>query len=139
MGARSRLIVTAAALGAALALAACGEDDFPNEQRPPSPIEITALINDREVKVSPSTPESVGAGLVTFTISNQSQDPATLVLEGPSDEASNEIPPGGTGSLKIELEEGDYLVSAGDGSNARESQLGVGPQRPSSQNELLNP
>ncbi len=131
--------MTAAALGAALALAACGEDDFPNEQRPASPIEITALINDREVKVSPSTPESVGAGLVTFTISNQSQDPATLVLEGPSDEASGEIPPGGTGSLKIELEEGDYLVSAGDDSNARESPLGVGPPRPSSQNDLLRP
>lgn len=131
--------MTAAALGAALAFAACGEDDFPNEPRPASPIEVTALINDREVKVSPSTPESVGAGMVTFTISNQSQDPATLVLEGPSDEASGEIQPGGTGSLKIELEEGDYLVSAGDDSNAREGQLGVGPPRDSSQNELLNP
>lgn len=139
MGTRSRLIVTVAALGAAFTLAACGEDDFPNEPRLASPIELTALINDKNVKVSPSTAESVGAGLVTFTISNQSQDPAALVLEGATDESSGEIPPGGVGSLKVALEEGDYTVTAGEDSSAREGTLAVGPPRETAQNELLNP
>ncbi len=128
-----------AALGAAVTLAACGEDDFPNEPRPAAPIEVTALINDKIVKVSPSTAERVGAGLVTFTISNQSQDPAALVLEGPSDESTGEIPPGGVGSLKAELEEGDYTVSAGEDSTAGEDSLEVGPPRETSQNDLLQP
>lgn len=131
--------MTAAALGAAFAVAACGKDDFPNDPRPASPIELTAVINDREIRVSPSTAESVGAGVVTFTISNQSQDPAALVLEGPTDQASNEIQPGGVGSIKVELEEGDYVVSAGESSDAREGSLGVGPPRESSQNDLLRP
>ena len=139
MGARSRLIVGVAALGAAFTLAACGEDDFPNESRPASPIELTALINDQTVKVSPSKPESVGAGLVTITISNQSADPATLVLEGPTDESSSEIPPGGVGGIKTELAEGAYTVTAGEGSTQQEASLEVGPDRASSQNELLNP
>ena len=67
-----------AAVAAAFAISACGEDDFENNPRPPSPIELTALINDSEVKVSPSTAAAVGAGLATFTISNQSTEPAAL-------------------------------------------------------------
>ena len=83
-----------AALAVALAISACGEDDFENDPRPPAPIELTALITDGEVKVSPSTAGAVGAGLATFTISNQSSDPGALILEGPTDEASDEILPG---------------------------------------------
>ena len=139
MGALTRLSVAVAALAAGLAISACGEDDFENDPRPPAPIELTALIDDRKVKVSPSRAAAVGAGLATFTISNQSADPAALVLEGPTDEASDEIPPGGTGSMKVPLEQGDYVVSAGDDSNPRESGLVVGPERASSQNELLLP
>jgi hypothetical protein len=139
MGVRSRLIVAVAALAAAFVLSACGEDDFENNPRPPSPIELTALISDRQVKVSPSKAAAVGAGLANFTISNQSADPAALVLEGPTDEASSEIAPGGTGSMKIALEEGDYVVSAGEDAKVRESALEVGPERESSQNELLLP
>ena len=131
--------MTAAALVAAFAVAACGEDDFENQPRPASPIELTALIDDRKVKVSPSKPGDVGAGMVNFTISNQSPDPAALVLEGPTDTASQEIQPGGTGSFKTELEEGEYVVSAGESSDVGEGSLGVGPPRPSSQNDLLRP
>jgi hypothetical protein len=138
MSVGSRLILPVAAVAAAFAISACGEDDFENNPRPPSPIELTALINDSEVKVSPSTAAAVGGGLATFTISNQSTEPAALVLEGPTDEASDEIPPGGTGNMKVALEKGDYVVSSGM-SDLRESSLEVGPERKSSQNELLLP
>ena len=123
----------------ALVLVACGgEDDFENNPRPPAPIELTALIADNEVRVSPSTASKVGAGLATITISNQSQEPAVLLLEGPIDDESGEIVPGGTGDMKLELEEGSYRVSAQD-SDARSSKLEVGPERKSSQNDLLLP
>ena len=126
----------AAALCASVLLAACGDEDFKNEPRPPSPIELSALINDKQVVVSPS---DVGAGLVSITVSNQSGDPATLTLSGPNDIASNQILPGNTAQLKGELKQGDYDVSAGGGSAARDDKLSVGPERASSQNDLLLP
>ena len=119
----------------ALVLVACGgEDDFENNPRPPAPISLSARIGDSGLSVGP---EEVGAGLATITISNQTGDPATLVLEGPTDESSDEVVAGGTGSMKIHLQEGDYQVSTGEGTGG--TQLTVGPERASSQNELLLP
>jgi hypothetical protein len=135
MRVRRSLVVTAA-LAAALALAACGEEDFENNPRPPAPIALSALINDSDVVVSPS---DVGAGLATITVSNQSADPATFTLSGPNDIATDEILPGNTATVKGHLEEGEYEVSAGDDSTARGETLTVGVERPSSQNDLLLP
>src|SRR5262245_12169636 len=136
MRVRSSLVVAAAALGASVLLAACGQEDFKNDPRPPSPIQLGAVINDKQVVVSPS---GVGAGLVSITVSNQSGDAATLTLSGPNDIASNQILPGNTAKLKGELKQGDYEVSAGGESTARDDTLTVGPERPSSQNDLLLP
>jgi hypothetical protein len=135
MGAARRLIVPLAAGAAALAISACGEDDFENNPRPPAPIELSALINDTQVRVRPA--KDVGAGPATITISNQSDDPARLVFEGPTDNSSDPIIAGGTGSMKLNLAEGEYTVSTGEGGASE--QLSVGPERPSSQNDLLLP
>ena len=40
--------------------------------------------------------------------------------------------------MKLNLEQGDYTVSASD-TSARETKLVVGPERKSSQNDLLLP
>lgn len=136
MGAqRRRLLGSVAALAIALSLAACGSEDFKNEPRPAAPIELAARIGSDGVTVSPQ--KAVGAGLATITISNQTNDPARLVLEGPTDDSSTEIIPQGTGSLQTSLKEGDYSVSDGNGS--RTTKLVVGPERASSQNDLLLP
>jgi len=128
-------LVAAVSLG--LAVGACGGDDeIASEPRPPAPVEVTASIKDRAVDVSPS---EVGAGIVNFTVSNQSADPARLTISGPTDDATAEIPPGGTGTLKAELQTGSYEVGAGAGSGPRADTLEVGPERPSSQNDLLLP
>lgn len=124
-----------AALAAAVGVSACGEDDFENNPRPAAPIELSARIGSDGVTVSPAT---AGAGLATITISNQTPDPARLVLEGPTDEASDEVLGGGTGSVKFALEEGEYAISDGE-SVGGETTLLVGPERESSQNELLLP
>jgi hypothetical protein len=119
-----------------LLLGACGEDDFPNEPRPPAPIELTAAIDPRSVSISP---QSLGAGLVVLTISNQTDEPTRLTLEGPTSATSNEIPPGGTGSIKAALEQGEYEAGAGTEVDIKPATLEVGPERASSQNELLQP
>lgn len=132
-----RLIAPAGALLAAAVIAGCGEEDFKNDPRPPAPIEIGARIGDDGVTISPNSSNDIGAGQATITISNQTDDPARLVLEGPNDAASTEIVPNGTDALTVELEEGDYLIS-NDG-EGRETRLEVGSERPSSQNVLLLP
>jgi hypothetical protein len=135
MSAARRLIVPLAAGAAALAVSACGQKDFQNNPRPASPIELSALIADTGVKVSPA--KDVGAGPATITISNQTADPARLVFEGPTDDSSNQVIAGGTGSMKVELKEGEYTVSTGEGGATEK--FSVGPERPSSQNDLLLP
>jgi hypothetical protein len=131
-----RFAAPALAIAAAIGVGACGEDDFENDPRPPASIELTARISDKQVVVSPG---AVGAGPATITISNQGADPATLTLEGPTDVLGSEIPPGAVGSLKADLEEGEYEVSGGPGSPARPGTLEVGTARASSQNDLLLP
>ena len=131
---RVRSLAAVAGALCALVLAACGDEDFANNPRPPAPVSLTARIGDDAISLGPKT---VGAGLADITVSNQTDDPVTLVFEGPTDESSDEIVAGGTGTLKVALEEGEYTVSDGDGE--RETQLSVGAARASSQNDLLLP
>ena len=136
---------------AALSLGACGESDFTNEPpRAAESIVVAAKIDHRDVVVSPN---HFGAGLVNFTITNFSDSPVRFTLSGPKNAASQQIPPGGpigspesptpvtpsTGSLEVELPEGSYEASAGQGASAQPDTVEVGPKRPSSSNEVLLP
>ena len=64
---------------AGLALAACGEDDFENEPRPPVPVQLTGVITDAEghgLAQRRSAP-----GPVVITVSNQDEAAHTVTLE----------------------------------------------------------
>ncbi len=139
-GHRARVARVWPALAAVLTAAGCGgEEDFANDPRPAAPIVVTAKIDDQNVVVSP---DEFGAGLVNFTVTNQSEDPVTLTLVGPApedNEESGEIPPGGVGNLKAEVAQGDYEVNGGERSDSKPAQVTVGPERPSSSDELLLP
>lgn len=124
-----------AALG--LAVAGCGSNDHPNDPRPPKPLEITARVDDEVVDVSPN---EFGAGLVVFTVSNQSDGVVELTLDGPVAATSQPIEPGSvTDDFKVNLQEGDYEVTGGTESDAKATQLVIGPERPSAQDDLLLP
>ncbi len=120
---------------AALVVAGCGRDDFENDPRPPVPAEVTAKIAEDGVAVSP---REFGAGLVTLTVANLSTEPTVLVIRGPVDAESDEIPPSGTATIKVDMETGSYEASAG-GLAALPARFTVGPERASGQNELLLP
>jgi hypothetical protein len=131
------MAVAALATLAALSLGACGEEDFANEPaRAAATINVAARVDEREVVVSP---DRFGAGLVNFTIANFSDSPVRFTLSGPKEAATQPIPPGAPGSLKIELPEGSYEVSAGNATSARPATLEVGPRRQGSENDLLLP
>ena len=117
-------------------VAGCGAEDHANDPRPPAPIEVTAKVDEEKVDVSP---DKFGAGLVVLTISNQSPDPVQVGVDGPTAVTGGVIQPGQPGNLKVNFEEGEYEVTAGDEHAAQPAILEVGPERASSQNELLLP
>jgi hypothetical protein len=131
------MAIAALAALAALSLGACGEEDFTNDPaRASASINVTARVDKREVVVSP---DRFGAGLVNFTIANFSDSPVRFTLSGPKEVASQPIPPGAPGSLKIELPEGSYEATAGQAASPQPATVEVGPARPGSQNKLLLP
>jgi hypothetical protein len=129
------VLLVAAALVTALALAGCGSSDFKNDPRPPVPAEVSVKIAKDGVGVSP---KEFGAGLVNFTIANLTTVPGTLAIHGPVDADSSEIPPAGTGTVRVEMKTGSYEASV-SGIAARPFSFTVGPERPSGQNDLLLP
>jgi hypothetical protein len=129
------VLLFAAALVTALAVAGCGGDDFKNDPRPPIPAEVSVKIGNDGVAVSP---KEFGAGLVNFTIANLTTDPGTLAIHGPVDADSSEIPPAGTGTVKVDMKTGSYEASV-SGNAVRPFSFTVGPERASGQNDLLLP
>jgi hypothetical protein len=123
---------------AAVSLVACGEEDFANEPRPASAIELTGVIHEDKVTVSP---RKIGAGPVTITVSNQTDDPHTVVLTGErTKDEVGPINPLDTGTIQKTLEPGTYEVRAGsEKAVAREikpAELDIGKERKSSSDEV---
>ena len=132
-----QMAVAALATLAGFSLGGCGEDDFANEPaRAAAAINVAARIDQQKVVVSP---DRFGAGLVYFSIVNFSDSPVRFTLSGPKEAATQPIPAGAPGNLKVELPEGTYEVSAGQAHSARPATVEVGPTRPGSENELLEP
>ena len=121
---------------ALLALTGCGRDDFANDPRPPVPLEATVEITDAKVQISPT---SFGAGLVNFTIANNSSDSAVFTLDGRNDETSEPIPANGNTTFKVPMETGTYVAGVYRKDSIKKATLKVGAERPSAQNELLLP
>lgn len=132
---RGRVLFVFAAGLAALALTACGRDDFENEPRPPTPVEISVQVTDDSLTVSPA---DFGAGIANFTIINLGDTATGISIDGPTDDESPEIPPGASSVLKMEMKTGDYEASALD-TNADPFPFTVGSERESSNNDLLLP
>lgn len=129
---------------ATVALAGCGgEDDYKNELRPPSPINITALISERAVSVSPAT---FGGGPIVLVVANQSSNSQEATLETDTlsqtdkgvTQTSGLINPGGTGTLKVDVTQGTYTLRVGNPA-IRPATIEVGAKRPSAQNDVLLP
>ena len=138
MGNRKALGLAAA--GAVVLLAGCGSGKhYANLPRPPVLLNISAAVADGRVVVSPTR---IGAGPINFTVANEtlaSQQIAITSADGSSRLLqTGPINPGATASVKADISPGSYSVSTQD-STIRGAVIVVGPQRPSSQNVLLQP
>ena len=127
-------LFAALAMSMPLTLGACGSSDFTNAPRAAAPIVVTARVTTREVEVSP---DHFGAGLINFTIANLSNSPVRFTLSGPKDAATPPSQPGNPANLKLNLTQGSYQATAGHGGQT--VPVKVGPERNSSQNQLLEP
>ena len=124
-----------------MGVAACGEDDFANEPRPPIPLQLTGVVRDEGVTISPG---NVGAGPIVLTVSNQTGQPHTITLEGEGvEEMVGPVDPTETVSIQKTLEPGNYSVRAGSPeASPREimpGRLVIGPERDTSSDDTLLP
>jgi hypothetical protein len=132
-------------LAGTLAIGGCGDDnDYKNDLRPPSLINVTAFVGAKRVSVSPN---SFGAGPIVVIVTNQSNSSQDVTFQssvagsGGKDEVTQStgpINPGDTGQIKLDVVEGRYVVKTGDDA-IRPASLSVGPERASAQNDLLQP
>ena len=136
---RARVVVS---VGIATALfAGCGDEDFANEPRPPVPIELTGVVQDEAVTVSPAR---IGAGPVRITVSNQTRRRQSITLEGERTRTQvGPVDPLDTATIRSTLDPGLYEVSAGSAvavpKEIRPALLRIGRERPSSSGDLLLP
>lgn len=129
----------------------CGSGaHFANKPRPPTPVDSTVYISDARVSVSPN---SIGAGPVVFTITNQASRTETLTFQrvgsGSAVASSAPINPQTTTQVTVDFTQGNYDVTPTNpgGSEAakatpssiRAATLHIGPPRPNSNGALLQP
>ena len=126
----------------AILVAGCGSSSrFKNDPRPPTPVQLTGVVTDKEVTISP---KRVGGGPVILIVSNQTNMAHTITLEGGGNtDTVGPIPPLDTAQLQQTLKPGIYTVKAGSKTattgEIKPFTLTVGQQRESSSNELLLP
>ncbi len=134
-----------ALLAGAVVIGGCGDDnDYKNEPRPPSPINVTAFVGAKRVSVSPN---AFGAGPIVVIVTNQSNSSQDVTFQtstagsgGKNDvtQSTGPINPGDTGQIKLDVVQGKYQVKTGDGAISPAS-VSVGPERASAQNDVLQP
>ena len=127
---------------AAIFAVGCGDEDFERKPRAAVRVELSGVIQKDRVTVSPA--RKLGAGPFEITISNQTDQPHTVTLEGESiREDAGSVEPDDTLTIKRTLDPGSYEVRAGSEEAApKEIQpavLEIGAERKDSNSDLLLP
>ena len=146
---RPSLVALAAVV---LTFSGCGSSKtFANDPKPAAPVAVTVYVDDTRVSVSPA---EVGAGEVTFMVTNQGTGTEALQVTDGSGSSplatTGPINPQGTTQLNVDLSSrGRYVISVtpSGGNEAqqatpgkiRAATLAVGAPRPSSGSNLQQP
>lgn len=133
--ARSILLV-AAAFFAALTVAGCaGNESYPNNPPPPQTLTVGVFIGEDEIAYSP---KEFGAGPTRFIITNQTGTDQDVLISTEQFDRETKIGQGQTANFKQTVESGELNISTSN-SAAEDVTIDVGPERPSSKNELNIP
>lgn len=124
---------------AAGAASGCGEERQPrkNAWRSALPVGVSVLLSNDSIRVDPQT---IGAGQLDLMIANRTTNGRPLVLVrrdgGEVALRTPMIAAGEATSAGVIVEPGSYELRSG---SLQSTELTVGPQRPSSQNQLQTP
>ncbi|MFL5968367.1 MAG: cupredoxin domain-containing protein [Gaiellaceae bacterium] len=122
MKGKSLFAATAAVLALGLGLAACGEDDdeesastgttTTEEQATPAPTgpaDETVKLTESEYTIDPADASVEKSGVVEFQVQNDGSVTHALEVEGGDvEQETDDIAPGETATLKVELKKGVY-------------------------------
>jgi hypothetical protein len=127
---------------AAVLVAGCGDEDFERRARAPVTIELSGVIQKDAVTISPA--RDLGAGPFEITISNQTDQPHTVRLEGERiKQDAGTVDPSDTLTFRQTLEPGRYEVFAGSEQavpkEIEPAVLDIGADRRDSNSDLLLP
>jgi hypothetical protein len=145
-----RATIAILAVSAAVAAGCGGAKHFANEPRPATPVNLTVYINSSRILISPNY---VGAGPVTFIVTNQATQAESLTVQPASGGAAlattAPINPQATSEVQVNFNPGTYTIgtTATGGTDATQATSGpiasaslvVGPQRQNSNGALLQP
>jgi len=140
---RRALLLACASTALTLPAAGCGgEDDFVRKPRPAITLQLTGVITEEEISIQPN---NVGAGPIILNVSNQTDEPHTVTLEGEgiAPERVGPVKPLDTATIQKDLEPGTYEIKAGS-SVASEGRIApgtltIGQERDNSSDDLLLP
>jgi hypothetical protein len=143
---RTRTVGALGATALMLASSGCGSGggSYANASRPPAPLTISIVVASNRVGVSPSR---IGAGPAVLLIANESTRSRNVTLGGArgggsscvaEGASSGPINPQSTARIQLPLGQGACAVGVADGTLAP-ARLTVGPERPSAQQDLLQP
>lgn len=142
MRGRTRILAPAGAAVVLLSAAGCGSDgSYANNPRPPKTIVVAAAILPDKVSVSPAR---FGAGPISLTIANETRASQRVSIvrrvngQRQANEQTGPINPSDTATLKADVARGAYEIRV-EAKGIRPARITVGPERPSAQNELLQP
>jgi hypothetical protein len=135
IGMLALLMLTAAGCGSAA--------HFADKPHAPTPVNLTVYISDARVSVSPN---SVGAGPVIFTITNQASNAVAVTVRpaggGATLATTAPINPQATSSFQVDFRPGDYKldpITNTLGASISSGSLHIGPARPPGNSALLEP
>jgi hypothetical protein len=134
----------------ALIVSACGSAGGKSASlpRPPNPVNLTVYVNDSKVSVSPA---KVGAGPITFIVTNQASHAEALAIsmDGSTLASTAPINPQGTTQVSVDFKPGRYTIATGSQgkndaqlskqSSIRPASIHIGRERASSSNSVLQP
>ncbi len=159
---KEAILATFGALAACLIGVGCGTESHSNDPRPPLAAEVTVNVTVTAVQAQPAevgvkhaNGSALGANdsakdpqanrkeplVVNFTTSNTTNTDTTLEIHGPGGllKRSGPIVAQGNDIYKVGLPNGHYTIEAADLPTAKPASFFVGPERVSSQNDLLLP
>jgi|SRR5688500_539033 len=120
-----RFLLLTALLLAVLLLASCGSDDGDDEGGEASGGQSVELVAT-EFAFDPADVSVDEAGETTFTVSNDGEFPHALEIEGNGiEEETEELGPGESGSVTVDLEPGEYELYCPVGDHRERGMVGT--------------